>query len=251
MRQIIRFALGGAACGIVLGKNVSGAFNDIIPPERIRIVPNGIPDPCKGQAPTNKNGRGSRLLFLSTMTAEKGFLDLLRALPAVRERLGEIRAVFAGEWYTRGDREAAEKLVEEYQLGPNVEFVGPVGPARKYELLKGADILIFPSKNEGQPFVILEAMAAGLPIISTKVGCIPEMVEDGVNGFLIEPGDVDRLAEKICAVLSDGALRRRMGEASRERFLSEFTFDIFAKRMRGIFSEALNGVPAEHGAGAK
>src|SRR5713226_1052979 len=57
MRQIIRFALGGAACGIVLGKNVGGAFNDIIPPERIRIVPNGIPDPCKGQAPTNKNDR--------------------------------------------------------------------------------------------------------------------------------------------------------------------------------------------------
>jgi len=89
--------------------------------------------------------------------------------------------------------------------------------------------------------VILEAMAAGLPIISTKWACIPEMVEDGVNGFLIDPGDVEELADRICTLLSDDKLRHRMGQASRERFLEDFTFDKFSSRLQGVFSRALDG----------
>ncbi len=100
-------------------------------------------------------------------------------------------------------------------------------------------MLILPSKNEGQPYVILEAIAAGLPIIATNVGCVPEMVQDGLNGFLIEPGDIEALAEKICVLLTDDALRRKMGQASRERFLAEFTFDKFAERMRAVFAAVL------------
>ena len=242
MRWIIRYALGNAACGIVLGKNVQGIFDGVIPSEQIHIVPNGIPDYFASGVQDGAGGGGPPVvLFLGTLVAEKGFLDVLRALPRVRERVGSIRAIFAGEWYSQRDKEAAETIVETSGLGESVDFVGPVGPDRKHALLRAADIFVFPSANEGHPYVILEAMAAGRPIISTNVACIPEMVQDELNGFLIESGDVEKLAEKICALLTDHALCKRMGEASREKFLREFTFDKFAQRMCAVFSSIVTG----------
>ena len=90
-----------------------------------------------------------------------------------------------------------------------------------------------------------EAMAAGLPIISTKWACIPEMVEDGVNGFLIEAGDTHALVEKLFVLLTDDLLRRKMGQASRQRYLMQFHFDIFARRLCALFAEALDSVQAK------
>jgi glycosyltransferase involved in cell wall biosynthesis len=241
MRCVIRFALRSVAFAIVLGRNVEGVFEGVIPAERIRVVPNGIPDSFKRGVQTARNDHPPTLLFLSTLMEEKGTLDLLRALPKVRERVGVFGVIFAGEWYSHGDKVAAEQLADRFELRPIVEFVGAVGPAKKQQLLENSDVLVFPTKYpfEGHPYVILEAMAAGLPILSTNWACIPEMVQDGLNGFLVAPGDVDRLAETLCLLLADAALRRRMGQASRERFLADFTFEKFSKRIRTVFEEVL------------
>jgi glycosyltransferase involved in cell wall biosynthesis len=205
------------------------------------VVPNGIPDSFKDGLQSARNEHPPTLLFLSTLMEEKGTLDLLRALPKVRERAGNLRAIFAGEWYLQRDKETSERIINESGIGSWAEFAGPVGPIKKQQLLENSDVLVFPTKYpfEGHPYVILEAMAVGLPIISTNIGCIPEMVENGVNGFLIEPGDVEGLAEKVCLLLADEALRRRMGQASRERFLAEFTFEKFSERIRAVFGETL------------
>jgi glycosyltransferase involved in cell wall biosynthesis len=245
MRWIIRYALGRAACGIVLGKNVESIFDGIIPSERIYIVPNGIPDHFANGVTKPRGNSPLVLLFVGTLVAEKGFLDVLRALPRVKERVGSVRAIFAGEWYSQQDKKMADEIVETLGLGPSVEFVGPVGPDRKNELLRMADLFVFPSANEGQPFVILEAMAAGLPVVSTRIACIPEMVQDELNGYLVEPKDIEGLTEKICVLLADHDLRQRMGAAGRERFLRDFTFDTFAQRMSAVFSKISNDrVPA-------
>lgn len=238
-RWIIRYALGNEAYGIVLGQGVKDVFDGIIAPERIQIIPNGIPDHFEDKNLDRADHSLPLLLFLGTLVAEKGFLDLLRALPRALERGEKFHAVFAGEWYSQEDKKAADEIVKAFGLGQTVQFVGPVGPHQKQELLLKADLFVFPSTNEGQPYVILEAMSAGLSVISTKVGCIPEMVQDGVNGFLIEPGDVEKLAERIEILIRDRALRNRMGAAGRERFLREFTFDIFAQRMLRIFEKAI------------
>jgi glycosyltransferase involved in cell wall biosynthesis len=230
----------------VLGRNVETAFDGIVPRHRIRIVPNGIPDYFENFTRRETGPRPLVLLFLSTLVAEKGFLDMLRALPRVMDRVGTIRAIFAGELCSQRDKEAAEELTDRFGVGAIAEFVGPVGPARKQELLEMTDVFILPSKNEGHPFAVLEAMAAGLPIVATKVGCIPETVQDGLNGFLIEPGDVEKLAEKICILLTDDVLRLKMGQASRERFRREFTFEIFQHRMRAVFAEVFNEGKPNH-----
>jgi len=248
MRWIVRFALGGATCAIVLGRKVEDAFEDIVPPSRVRIIPNGIPDLFKDSATQHQSSGGRTLLFLSTLMAEKGVLDLLRALPQVAERVGSIRTIFAGQWYSQNDREAAAHLLQAFGAEITTEFTGPIGPDRKRELLQDCDIFVFPTAYpfEGHPYVLLEAMAAGLPIISTKWACIPEMVEDGVNGFLIEAGDTHALVEKLFVLLTDDLLRRKMGQASRQRYLMQFHFDIFARRLCALFAEALDSVQAKH-----
>ncbi len=244
MRWIIRFALGKARCAIVLGKNVVDAFDGVLPREMIRIVPNGIPDAFADRAPERSKGAEMQapvLLYLSTLVAEKGFLDLLMALPKVRKRAGNVRTVVAGEWCSERDRETALQLIERAGLENVVEFTGPVGPERKRELLANADALVLPTYNEGHPYVILEAMSAGLPIISTNVACIPETVRDGVEGFLIDSGDIDALADRIGQLLTNGSLRKEMGKNSRRRFLEQYTYEKFAERMESVFEEVIVG----------
>jgi glycosyltransferase involved in cell wall biosynthesis len=241
MRWIIRYALGDASIAIVLGERVANAFDGILTRSRVRIVPNGIPDAFAGRTikEPRQVSQAPTLLYLSTLMAGKGFQDLMRALPKVRERAGAVRAVFAGEWNSKQDEDMAHELTKSLSLAPFVEFVGPLGPGGKRKFLERADVFVFPTayRFEGHPYVILEAMSAGLPIVSTHLACIPEMVRDGVEGFLIEPGDVSALAEKISCLLLDVDLRVRMGRASRERFLEQYTYDKFAERMRTALGE--------------
>lgn len=243
MRTLIRFALGKVSVAIVLGEGVAEAFDGILPPERIRIVPNGIPD-CFASRVAQSNGHTAcSLFYLGALDASKGVLDLLCALSLVKKHIERFRFVFAGEWYSQHDAEAANQIIQGAALERHVEFVGPVGPERKYSLLKDADFFVFPTKYkyEGHPYVILEAMAASLPIISTRVACIPETIRDGVEGFLVEPGDIDGLAEKIQLLIREGKLRSRMGQAARQRFLEEYAVDKFAARMKTVFAEVLAG----------
>jgi glycosyltransferase involved in cell wall biosynthesis len=242
MRVIIRYAIGDVALAIVLGANVANAFDGILPRKRIRIVPNGIPDAFgnQGQVESKRvNEQTPMLLYLGTLAAAKGYLDLLRALPKVRSQIGApIRVVLAGEWYSKHDKDVAHELVKNTDLDKTVQFFGPVGPEEKVDLLRGASVLVLPSENEGQPYVILEAMAAGVPVVSTHVACIPETVRDGIDGFLIEPHDVDALGERMSCLILNESLRGRMGRESRQRFLEHFTYERFAERMKAVFRES-------------
>ncbi len=240
VQWLIRFALGKSDRAIVLGTALRSLFHGVIPADRIRVVPNGIPDsfgsfPC---GPTN--GHERTILFLSTLKKEKGALDVLKALPRITEYLPNLRAVFAGEWSCAQDKQAAARMVREHKLESCVEFVGPIAPPRKFEVLKSASLFVLPTYNEGQPYAVLEAMSAGLPVISTNVGCIPDTVTNGVNGFVLEPGDHEALADKVVLLLTDQNLRRRMGEASRKRFLESYTYSEFSVRMQNIFKELVD-----------
>lgn len=238
MRAIIRFALGKVSCAIVLGNNVADAFAGIVPPEKIRVVPNGIPDAFAEEAArADRNHPLPVLLYLSGLDAQKGTLNLLRALPKVRERVGPLQAIFAGEWFSQHGKQTADQLIQSLDLQEMVEFVGPIESDRKRELLQQANVFILPSLNEGQPYAILEAMSAGLPVVSTNVGCIPEMIRDGIEGFLIAPGEIDTLADRIVRLLADQALRETMGRAARQRFLARYIYDRFAEDVRSVFAE--------------
>lgn len=180
--------------------------------------------------PPSSGGDGKTLLFLGRVGHRKGTYDLLRALATVS---ADWRLVCAGD----GDVETARELAHELGIGDRVEFPGWIGGAEKAELLSQAAAYVLPSSAEGLPMSLLEAMSAGLPIVSTPVGGIPEAVTHGKEGLLVPVGGEAQLAEAITQLLEDADLRTRMGEAARETFLSRFDTNVVIPKLETVYRQ--------------
>lgn len=258
-RALSRLALGGAARVLVLGERLRGELDGVVPAERVEVVPYGVPDaaaPRDGGAAAGEPGGGGadarggsdgehaarplRVLYLGTLNRTKGFVDLLAAAQQVVARRDNVEFVFAGDFATPADASAAAPLRE--RLGERARFVGVLDGAAKTRALAEADLFVFPSyyRYEGQPLVILEAMAAGLPVLTTDHGVIAETVVDGETGRLLPARDPTALAAAILALAEDPVARRRMGRAGRARFLARHTLEGWADRIGPIWLEAAN-----------
>jgi len=109
------------------------------------------------------------------------------------------------------------------------------------ETFLNADIFVLPSYSEGFPVVVLEAMAGKLPIVTTPVGALPEVFDDGLNGFFIQPGDYRDLADKMIRLVTDSETRTRTGQYNFEYVSENFDIDVIAGKLGDIFSEMTNG----------
>ncbi len=153
----------------------------------------------------HSDGLSVQVLALGILGERKGTFDLLDAAERLQVRRSEIRFIFVGG----GEVERFRTLAAERRLS-NVAFLGAVPDAERVALLQGSDVFALPSHAEGQPIAILEAMAAGLPILSTTVGSIPEVVREA-NGVLVTPRDVDAIVAALERLAGDPALRERLG----------------------------------------
>ena len=181
------------------------------------------------------------ILFLGSLGKRKGVFDILQAAPAIFEKHPDARIIFAGAEESRGEKQRIDELCREKKLDEKVTFIGVVTGKEKVNLFQSAMIYILPSYGENLPFSLLEAMSLGLPIVTTPVGAIPEIVKDGENGFLVEPGDVCALASSVDRLLSDVPLRRAMSAANRARIKADFMPDDSMKQMDKIYDRALRG----------
>jgi glycosyltransferase involved in cell wall biosynthesis len=120
-----------------------------------------------------------------------------------------------------------------------VVLLGALGHPEVIERLRGADILCLPSFAEGVPIALMEAMALGLPVLTTRVMGIPELVEDGASGLLVAPGNRDELASALQRLIEDDGLRRALGRAARERVVSQFDLWRSARQLRAAFEDQL------------
>lgn len=166
------------------------------------------------------------ILVTARLAEQKGLTYLLDAMPAVWRGYPEARLLIAGEG------PLAEMLAERAgRLGDRIRLLGPRSDVPR--LLAAADIYCLPSIDEGLPLALAEAMAEGLPAVATRVGGIPELIRDGVTGFLVPARDPERLAERLLLLLSNPGLRQRLGRAGRASVRAEFTLE----RMIGRFEE--------------
>jgi glycosyltransferase involved in cell wall biosynthesis len=117
-----------------------------------------------------------------------------------------------------------------------VEVLGWITGADKLTRLQQAAVFALPSFSEGLPMGLLEAMAAGLPVLATPVGGIPEVITDGVEGFLVDPGDVGALTDRLSRLLSDENLRGRMGRAARHKAEALFTVDVILPQLEQLYT---------------
>lgn len=220
---------GRARVAIVQGEGLVPMLQGIIPRDRIAVVPNGVPDPGAPQRGGGTGVSATQILFLSNLAPAKGYIDLVEAALRLLRSGVDAEFVFAGSVADDAAFKRARGLVSEY--AERIRFVGHADAERKAALLKHADVLVLPSYSEAQPLVVLEAMAAGLPVVSTKRGAIPETVPDGVTGLLVEPGDIVALEAALRRLITDPVLRMKLGAAGRERYLERYTVDHWVDAM--------------------
>lgn len=186
-----------------------------------RIVRIFNPAPAAPSSPGMVARHPSELLFLGRLSPRKGIYDLLAAVAALRKDYPSLELICCG------DGELQEVAAHAARLGiaDSVKIFSWVDGEQKRRLLGEATVYVLPSYNEGLPMGVLEAMAAGMPVVSTTVGGIPDAIENGIDGCLVEPGDVPALVGALDRLLMDVDLRRRIGVAAigkmRELFLAE------------------------------
>jgi len=241
MRGIVRRTLLWADCVIVLGQSLRHIFDGLVPEEKIAVVPNGRDLPSTVFQEPRDNDEGMCVLFLSNLVETKGFKDVLYAAKDVVQRRRDVKFVFAGAWMNGTDKEECKVLCEREGLENNVDFRGIVAGEDKIRLLREADVFVFPTyfRNEGHPWAIVEAMAAGLPIISTDHGCIRESVQHGDNGFIIPKKCPEAVAETILYLVDHPEVRQSLGRRSRELYEANFTQERFVKQMIDAMHMAL------------
>jgi len=220
---------------LVLSESWNKYFSRLVPPERVVTLYNAGPLPptaaLAAERPRDGRRRTAHGLFLGRLGARKGVYDLLEAIRRLRGR--GVPAVFtlAGD----GEVERVRQLAEEMELSDCVRVPGWVDGEVKEALLSDADFLALPSYYEGLPMAVLEAMSRGLPVVATPVGGIPEAVRDGVNGYLVEPGDAEALADRMERLCLDPGLRRRMGERARAEAEEKFGMPAFEERLANVY----------------
>lgn len=238
-RFFLRRALERAAAVIVLGDRWVAALRPAAPRARWRAVPNGVPMPPPPDRLAGAAAGPPGFLFLGTLSAAKGVEDILKAVAEARPRGFSGTVILAGDAENPTRREALQATIDATGCHDQVLLPGILEGSDKDRALAEAAAFLLPSYGEGLPMALLEAMAAGLPVIATRVGAVPEVVTDGVEGFLIEPGDVAALADRMLRLASDADLRKRMGAAARRRVETSYSLDHMAESILAVYREIL------------
>ncbi|MCU6498879.1 glycosyltransferase family 4 protein [Rugamonas sp. A1-17] len=173
------------------------------------------------------------ILMLGRLGRPKGTYDLLEAWQLARQAVPSVTLSLGGD----GEREQVAQWAAAHQFGDHVRLLGWVTGDNKEHYFQSASIYALPSYSEGLPMSVLEAMARGLPVISTPVGGIPEAISHGVEGYLVAPGDVPALASHLAQLLAEPALRQRMGEAGRRKVQAVFSTEVILPRLESIYRE--------------
>ena len=252
-RAIGRFLMGAAHQVIVLGPTYQREMGEawhrtlawapnVCDVDLFRSIPRDEPAPwlAPGDRP---------VLFIGRLSAPKGLYDLYDAIPRVLAKHPNARFVLVGV----AENDAMEPVVraeaEKRGLMPRLVFRGSLEGRDKAAAYVTSSMIVVPSWTEAFPLVIPEAMAAGLPVIASAVGAIPDFVKDGEDGLLVPPRNPEALAAAIVRLLDDEDMRRRMSERVRERAPKEFAIEVgcakVAEVVRGVASPPGTPSPRE------
>jgi glycosyltransferase involved in cell wall biosynthesis len=189
---------------VVLSESWRPLASRCLPSVPLRVIYN----PAVAPRWVTSASRACEVLYLGHLIPRKGYDVLIRAFASAAKDRPAWRLVFAGS----GELDRARQLAAEFGVGDRVAFEGWIGPARKTDLLARAAIFALPSYQEGLPMSVLEAMAAGIPVVVTPVGGIPDLVADGESGFIVPAGASSELAAALTRLMDDEGLRHAVGE---------------------------------------
>lgn len=229
---LARLIARSAARVVVLSEVWRERLERRLPGARLAIVANGVPVPARARQPGSQSE--PVVLFLGAICAAKGVEDLVRAAARLT---ANARIALIGPETETGMLEKLHRLAAELGVAGRIDFVGPLLGAAKSAWLARATLFVLPSYVEALPISILEAMAAGCPVVATTVGAVPTVIRDDETGLLITPGDVGALAAAIDRLLSDGRLRDRLAARARRECVERFSIDHTVEQLSRIYSE--------------
>ncbi|MCP2257272.1 Glycosyltransferase involved in cell wall bisynthesis [Streptoalloteichus tenebrarius] len=206
---------------------------DGVAPERLHVIPSGVRRALfhtVDGAPLADVPR-PRVLFLGRLHRQKGVADLVRALTLVPSA----RLVLAGDG---PERDRLARLADALGVADRVRFLGFVPHDRVPSLLRDADLLVMPSRYEELGTALVEARHVGVPVVATRVGGIPDVVRDGVDGLLVPPGDIPALACALHRLVHDPALARRLARQARAH-ADQYTWEVLAGQVLDVYREVL------------
>jgi glycosyltransferase involved in cell wall biosynthesis len=232
-RMWIRCLLRSADRLVVLGRWWRDYFTSLALAVPIDVLPSPIVWPAT-IAPYR--GRPPIVLTLGELGGRKGTFDTLRAIPAILRRHPGAEFWLGGD----GDLAQVQAIIDKEPWGKRVRLLGWVEGQAKDEAFARARVFLLPSYNEGLPVAVLEAMAHGVPVITTPVGDIPDAVTNGETGFLIEPGDVEAIADRVSLLLGDAVLAERVGARARSQAYATYDVHAIVPRLFAIYDGADN-----------
>jgi len=233
VRWLARYVFSGSHV-IFLSSRLTSDLQGM-PYKKSFILPCGIPVETTGPIDRAHRSGPVQLLFLSNYVRSKGIIDLVDAVENVASRRRAFHLRLVGKPFDVTIEELND-IIRRKQLNDVITVCGPRYKEEKLEEFRQADVFIFPTwyPNEAFPLVLLEAMQWGLPVITTREGGIPDMIEENVSGLLVDQRDISALADKILLLLEDPDRRRSLGFAAREIFMNKFTLLSFERNMLQI-----------------
>ena len=221
---------------VALSRSEFHEMRALAPEQNVVLVPNAIdcaPFAQMHRAPAQA-GAALRLVHIGRLIRAKGVFEAVEGLALARRQGVAAQMVIAGDGPALAELRAA---VDRLGLSAQVSFAGPTFGEAKVKLLGEADVLVFPTYHrEGLPYVLLEAMAAGVVPITTRVAAIPDVVTAGVHGLFVPPRDPDAIAQALITLDADRDRLARMGAASRERVLAGYAIERLADDFAGLYS---------------
>lgn len=246
-RALAERMLRDAAAVIALSPQGRAELEAIAPGVAVEVIPNPIVIPAKAGIPLDARLRGQdrAVLFLGMVTEAKGAFDLLRAWAQVAPRHPGAKLVMAGA----GEIERGRALAAELGIAASVEFPGWVVGEAKDRLLAEATVFTLPSHAEAMPMSVLEAMAAGVPVVASSVGGVPWALDEGRAGVLVPPSNVEALAAALDRLLADAAERKRLAVAGLTRVAGTFAASVVLPRLEALWKRFGNSCQRAPGPG--
>jgi len=230
-------AMGVTALVLTVSEPGTETLRAFMPDARVETVDNAVDvgsfelAPLDAEVPT--------VLFVGVVCERKGVGELAEACAALRDQGVRFNLVIIGGQGPTPDEEYARILAAMERTGQTAAMVGPEYGEQVRARLCTSDVFVLPSYLEGQPMAILEAMATGLPVVATAIGAVPWMIRDGVEGRVVEPGDVPALTEALADVLGSAQRRQTMGAASRKRAEERHDLPILSARLASAYRSVL------------
>ncbi|MHB1126108.1 MAG: 1,4-alpha-glucan branching protein domain-containing protein [Bacillota bacterium] len=227
-------------CSQYMQEEISRLFNP--PRDKVSVIPNGVEVAALSgtvdRALTDYRGTGRTVFFVGRLVPEKGVQTLIQAIPLILESVPRVRFVIAGEGPYR---QILLELARSLEVEEHLIFHGFVDDLLRNDLYSQADVAVFPSLYEPFGIVALEAMASGTPVVVSDTGGLAEIVEDGVDGLKITPGDATSLAQAVLKILLSPALASVLGRRGREKVISRYGWTSISEKTQEVYLELLMG----------